>query len=61
MAQQVKNWTSILEDVGLIPGLAQQIKDLAWLQAAGVGRRCGSDLMWLWLWLWHRPAAAALI
>ena len=27
MAEQVKNTTSIHEDVGLIPGLAQWVKD----------------------------------
>ena len=27
--------------------------------SSGVGRRHGSDLMWLWLWC--RPAAVALI
>ena len=31
LAQQVKNPTSIHEDVGLIPGLTQWVKDLAWL------------------------------
>ena len=34
VAQQVKNPTSIHEDVGLIPGLTQWVKDLALLQAA---------------------------
>ena len=31
MAQQVKNPASIREDEGSIPGLAQWVKDLAWL------------------------------
>ena len=31
VAQQIKN--TVCEDVGLIPGLAQQVKDLAMLQA----------------------------
>ena len=34
MAQQVRNPTSIHEDLGLIPGLAQGVKDLVLPQAA---------------------------
>ena len=34
VAQQIKNLTSICEDVGSIPGLPQWIKDLALPQAA---------------------------
>ena len=53
------NLSGICEDMSSIPGLAQGIKDLAFPQAAVVGRRCSSDLASLWLW--SRPAAAALI
>ena len=59
MAQQVKNPTSICEDVGSIPGHTQSVKEYGVAMSCGVGHRCGSDLALLWLW--HRLAATVLI
>ena len=59
VAQQVKNPTSIHEDVGSIPGLAQWVKESNIVMGYGIGHRCGSDPVLLWLWC--RPAAAILI
>ena len=59
VAQQVKNPTSIHEDVGSIPGLAQKVKRSSIAASCSIGRQCGSDLVLLWQWHWQ--AAAALI
>ena len=55
MAQQVKNLTSIHEDVSSIPGLVQ------WVKESGVAANRGADCGYSWdpalLWLWCRPVA----
>ena len=53
VAQCVTNPTGIQEDVGSIPGLPQQVKDLALPCSCGIGHRHGLDLVLLW----HRPSS----
>ena len=56
MVQRVKNLTQC-EDMGLIPGLTQWVKDMALTQAAAQA----ADVAQIPALLWHRLAAAASI
>ena len=53
MAQRLTNPTGIHEDTGLIPSLAQRVKDLA------MSCRSQTQLKSHVLWLWCRPEATA--
>ena len=57
----VTNLTGIHEDTGLIPGLAQCVKESCVAVSCGVDHRRGLDLALLWLWMWPRLVATTPI
>ena len=59
MAQRKQTQLESMTIQGLIPDLAQWVKDPAFAASCVVGYRFSLDLALLQLW--HRPAAAALI
>ena len=59
MSQCLMNPTRNYEVVGLIPALAQWVKDPGIAVSCGIACRCGLDPMLRWLWC--RPVATALI
>ena len=50
VAQEVKNLTSIHEDVASIPGLAQWVRGSGVAVSCSVGSKGSSNLVLLWLW-----------